>query len=122
MKASRSVGEGETPQDPVRSNRLDNVVSNSLPQAALQRPGTLRLSLYRMARPWLITLADRRSPQSGECPMNKAHLETVWAPRSFYPALNGGDAALLYCLVFLFIAAAGGAWSLDRILRSSRMA
>jgi putative oxidoreductase len=55
--------------------------------------------------------------------MNKAHLETVWAPRSFYPALNGGDAAILYCFVFLFIAAAGGgAWSLDRLLRSSRTA
>jgi putative oxidoreductase len=55
--------------------------------------------------------------------MNKAHLETVWAPRSFYPVLNGGDAAILYCFVFLFIAAAGGgAWSLDRLLRSSRTA
>ncbi len=45
------------------------------------------------------------------------------APRSFYPVLNGGDAAILYCFVFLFIAAAGGgAWSLDRILRSGRTA
>lgn len=45
------------------------------------------------------------------------------APRSFYPVLNGGDAAILYCFVFLFIAAAGGgAWSLDRILRNGRTA
>jgi putative oxidoreductase len=45
------------------------------------------------------------------------------APRSFYPVLNGGDAAIRYCFVFLFIAAAGGgAWSLDRALRSSRTA
>src|SRR3954464_15795262 len=37
------------------------------------------------------------------------------APRSLFPALNGGDAAILYCFVFLYIAAAGGgAWSLDR--------
>jgi putative oxidoreductase len=37
------------------------------------------------------------------------------APRSPFPALNGGDAAILYCFVFLYIAAAGGgAWSLDR--------
>lgn len=40
------------------------------------------------------------------------------APRSPYPVLNGGDAAILYCFVFLFLAAAGGgAWSLDRTLR-----
>jgi len=25
-----------------------------------------------------------------------------------YPLLNGGDAAILYCFVFLFIAVAGG--------------
>ncbi len=37
------------------------------------------------------------------------------APKSFFPALNGGDAAVLFCFVFLYIAAAGpGAWSLDR--------
>ena len=37
------------------------------------------------------------------------------APRNFFPALNGGDAAILYCFVFLYMAAAGGGeWSLDR--------
>ena len=42
------------------------------------------------------------------------------APKSIYPALNGGDAAILYCFVFLYIAAAGGgAWSLDRAWRRS---
>ncbi|ANP45171.1 DoxX family protein [Candidatus Viadribacter manganicus] len=30
------------------------------------------------------------------------------APASFYPVQNGGDAAILYCFVFLYIAAAGG--------------
>jgi len=36
------------------------------------------------------------------------------APQGFYPAANGGDAAILFCFVFLLIAAAGpGAWSLD---------
>lgn len=36
------------------------------------------------------------------------------APRNLFPALNGGDAAILYCFVFLYLAAAGGgAWSLD---------
>jgi putative oxidoreductase len=36
------------------------------------------------------------------------------APKSFFPALNGGDAAILYCFVFLYIAFAGpGPWSID---------
>ena len=39
------------------------------------------------------------------------------AARSFYPVLNGGDAAILYCFIFLYLAfAGGGAWSLDRML------
>jgi putative oxidoreductase len=38
-------------------------------------------------------------------------------PRSFFPAVNGGDAAVLYCFVFLYIFfAGGGAWSVDRAL------
>jgi len=42
------------------------------------------------------------------------------APKSLYPALNGGDAAILYCFVFLYIACAGGgAWSLDRSWRGA---
>jgi len=33
----------------------------------------------------------------------------------FFPALNGGDAAILYCFVFLYIASRGsGIWSLDK--------
>jgi putative oxidoreductase len=36
------------------------------------------------------------------------------APRSFFPVLNRGDAAILYCFVFLYLAfAGGGPWSLD---------
>ncbi len=36
------------------------------------------------------------------------------APRSPFPVLNGGDGAILYCFIFLYLAAAGGgAWSLD---------
>jgi putative oxidoreductase len=41
-------------------------------------------------------------------------------PRNFWPILNNGDAAILYCFVFLFIACAGvGAWGLDRSLRGT---
>ncbi len=35
-------------------------------------------------------------------------------PRSFFPVLNGGDAAILFCFIFLYIAIVGaGAWALD---------
>ena len=38
------------------------------------------------------------------------------APRNFYPVLNGGDAAILYCFVFLYLVAAGpGPRSLDAL-------
>lgn len=36
------------------------------------------------------------------------------APNSFYPVVNQGEAAILYCFLFLFFAAAGpGAFALD---------
>jgi putative oxidoreductase len=36
-------------------------------------------------------------------------------PKSFFPVVNGGDAAVLFCFVFLFIFfAGGGPWSVDR--------
>lgn len=36
------------------------------------------------------------------------------APESFFPVLNNGDAAILYCFVFLYIFFAGpGPWSID---------
>src|SRR6478609_8536612 len=37
---------------------------------------------------------------------------TGHATKGFWPALNGGDAAILFCFVFLYISAAGGgSWS-----------
>jgi putative oxidoreductase len=39
----------------------------------------------------------------------------VYFPKSFYPALNGGLAALLYSFIFFYMVfAGGGAWSVDR--------
>ncbi len=41
----------------------------------------------------------------------------VHAPKGFWPILNGGDLAALWCFLFFYLAAAGGgAWSLDRAL------
>ena len=44
------------------------------------------------------------------------------APQSTFPIQNGGDAAILYCFVFLLIAAAGpGPWSVDAMMRRNRV-
>jgi putative oxidoreductase len=38
------------------------------------------------------------------------------APRGFFPLLNGGELAIVYCFVFFYLCVAGGGeWSLDRL-------
>ena len=55
---------------------------------------------------------------SGE--MAFAYFMSHYMNPSFYPILNRGDAAILYCFIFLYIAVAGaGAWSLDRSMRNA---
>ena len=45
----------------------------------------------------------------------------VHAPQSAFPLLNGGDAAILFCFLFLYIAfAGGGPWSVDAIFRGKK--
>ena len=76
--------------------------------AILETVGGLLIVLGLFARPAAFIL-------SGE--MAVAYF-MAHAPRGFFPALNGGDAAILFCFIFLYIAAAGpGAWSLDRAIR-----
>ena len=44
------------------------------------------------------------------------------APQGFWPRLNDGEGAVLYCFIFLFLASAGGGpWSLDRSLRTGSL-
>jgi putative oxidoreductase len=39
-------------------------------------------------------------------------------PRGVWPLVNGGELAVLYCFIFLYLFAAGaGPWSLDSLLR-----
>ena len=39
------------------------------------------------------------------------------APRGLWPLLNGGELAVFYCFMFLWLSAAGaGPWSLDHLL------
>jgi putative oxidoreductase len=43
----------------------------------------------------------------------------VHAPKAVYPMLNSGDAAILYCFIFLFLFfAGGGPWSVDEMRQS----
>lgn len=40
------------------------------------------------------------------------------APQGFWPALNGGEAAILYSFIFLYLVFAGpGIWSVDALVR-----
>lgn len=44
-------------------------------------------------------------------------------PQGFWPIQNHGEAAVLFCFIFLFLAFnGGGSWSLDRLLRRRRRA
>lgn len=41
-------------------------------------------------------------------------------PRGFWPGVNGGSEAILYCFVFLYLVfAGGGAWAIDGFPRRS---
>ena len=42
-------------------------------------------------------------------------------PQGFWPIVNGGQPAVLYCFIFLFFSAAGGgSWTLDALLAKRR--
>jgi putative oxidoreductase len=44
----------------------------------------------------------------------------VHAPNGFFPMLNKGEIAVLYCFVFLYLSVAGGGpWSIDRLRQRS---
>jgi putative oxidoreductase len=43
------------------------------------------------------------------------------SPRGFFPTLNGGQLAILFCFVFLYLfVAGGGVWSVDQQRAASR--
>ncbi len=47
----------------------------------------------------------------------------VHAPKSFFPVINGGELAIVYCFLFFYLAdAGGGAWSLDALLKKNSLA
>ena len=43
------------------------------------------------------------------------------APRGFFPLLNAGELAIVYCFVFLYLAVAGGGvWSIDHLRAANK--
>jgi putative oxidoreductase len=94
------------PQDPVDMGSLMGVAG------LLESIGGLLLLIGIYTRPVAFVLA-------GE--MAVAYF-LAHAPKGFWPVLNGGEPAVLYCFIFLFFTVAGaGAWSLDAMVRSSRL-
>ena len=48
---------------------------------------------------------------------------TAHAPRSFWPVLNGGEHTVLYCFIYLYMAATGaGPFSADAAIAARRAA
>jgi putative oxidoreductase len=70
----------------------------------IETAGGLLLALGLFSRPVALIM-------SGE--MAVAYFK-VFAPHGFHPIANHGEAAILFCFIFLYIALAGpGPWSLD---------
>ena len=85
---------------------MANVSLSSLPGIAgiLELVGGVLLILGLFTRPTAFILSG----------MTAFAYFIAHAPRGFYPILNQGELAVLYCFAFLYLAAAGpGPWSLD---------
>ena len=75
-------------------------------QGLLELVGGLLLALGLFTRPVAFVLAGN---------MAVAYF-MAHAPRGFFPLLNGGELAIVYCFVFLYFwLAGGGEWGLDRL-------
>lgn len=89
---------------PMRAGAAPELASLIGVQGCLEIVGGLLIVLGLFTRPVAFILAGN---------MAVAYFMAHF-PRSFFPALNGGDAAILFCFVFLYLAAAGGGvWSID---------
>lgn len=79
-------------------------------QGVLEAGGGLLLLIGLFSRPVAFVL-------SGD--MAVAYFMSHW-PKSWLPILNGGDLAVLFCFVFLYLCVAGpGPWSVDARFRST---
>lgn len=81
-------------------------------QGAIELAGGLLLAVGFLTRPVAFILADD---------MAVAYF-MAHAPKNFFPVLNGGDAAILYCFtILLFFVAGPGRWSIDRANSVNRL-
>ena len=77
----------------------------------LEFAGGILISLGLLTRPVAFVLAGEMAVA-----YFRAHV-----PQGFWPILNGGELAALYCFVFLFFAAnGGGSFSLDGVIAARR--
>ena len=77
----------------------------------LEAVGGLLVTLGLFARPAAFILSEQ---------MAIAYF-LAHAPQNFFPLLHGGDAAILYCFIFLYLTFAGaGPWSLDALFSRGR--
>jgi len=82
-------------------------------QAVIEVVGGILLALGFLTRPVAFILSGN---------MAFAYF-MAHAPRNFFPVLNEGDSAILYCFIFLyFFFAGGGAWSVDAARRGTGLA
>ena len=89
---------------PMRAGAAPHLMSLYGVQGCLEIVGGILIILGLFTRPVAFILAGD---------MAVAYFKVHFA-KNFFPALNGGDAAILFCFTFLYLAAAGGgAWSLD---------
>jgi len=79
----------------------------------LETFGGLAILLGLLTRPLAFLLA-------GE--MAVAYFQAHF-PKSIYPTVNGGEPAVLYCFVFLYLVFVGaGPWSIDAMVSHARSA
>ncbi|MDR3532215.1 MAG: DoxX family protein [Rhodopila sp.] len=89
---------------PTRAGAMPELVSLLGVQGCLELVGGVLIVMGLFTRPVAFILAGD---------MAVAYFMSHF-PKSFFPAVNGGDAAVLFCFVFLYVAAAGGGvWSVD---------
>jgi putative oxidoreductase len=89
---------------PVTPRAYDLLTLNPGLQGPLELVGGLLIVLGLFTRPVAFILAGD---------MAVAYFMSH-APRGFFPAINGGTAAILYCFIFLYLfVAGGGVWGLD---------
>lgn len=99
------------PASPAAAHSAFSLVSQIGIGAVLEVFGGLAIVLGAFTRPVAFIL-------SGE--MAVAYFQFHF-PRSFFPTVNQGTPAVLYCFVYLYLSFAGaGAWSIDRVIARSR--